>query len=68
MAEKTRSGYVYILSNIGSFGEEVVKIGLTRRLDPADRVRQLLQLELVYIAIERAHTEGDRIHESQSIL
>ncbi|NEV14907.1 MULTISPECIES: GIY-YIG nuclease family protein [Rhizobium] len=41
MAEKTRSGYVYIISNIGSFGEEVVKIGLTRRLDPADRVREL---------------------------
>lgn len=41
MAEKTRSGYVYIISNIGSFGEEVVKIGLTRRLDPSDRVREL---------------------------
>lgn len=41
MAEKTRSGYVYIISNVGSFGEEVVKIGLTRRLDPADRVREL---------------------------
>lgn len=41
MAEKTRSGYVYIISNIGSFGEGVVKIGLTRRLDPLDRVREL---------------------------
>ncbi|MBM6594104.1 DUF4041 domain-containing protein [Microvirga sp. BT291] len=41
MAEKTRSGYVYIISNMGSFGEEVIKIGLTRRLDPADRVREL---------------------------
>ncbi len=41
MAEKTRSGYVYIISNIGSFGDDVVKIGLTRRLDPADRVREL---------------------------
>ncbi|PYE93023.1 T5orf172 domain-containing protein [Rhizobium sp. PP-F2F-G38] len=41
MAERTRSGYVYIISNIGSFGDEVVKIGLTRRLDPADRVREL---------------------------
>lgn len=41
MAEKTRSGYVYIISNIGSFGEDVVKIGLTRRLDPGDRVREL---------------------------
>jgi hypothetical protein len=41
MAEKTRSGYVYIISNVGSFGEDIVKIGLTRRLDPADRVREL---------------------------
>jgi hypothetical protein len=41
MAERTRSGYVYIISNIGSFGEGIVKIGLTRRLDPMDRVREL---------------------------
>jgi len=32
---------VYIISNVGSFGEDVVKIGLTRRLDPDDRVREL---------------------------
>ena len=41
MALITRSGYVYIVSNIGSFGDDVVKIGLTRRLDPDDRVREL---------------------------
>lgn len=41
MAERTKSGFVYIISNVGSFGEDVVKIGLTRRLDPADRVREL---------------------------
>lgn len=41
MAEMTKCGYVYIISNIGSFGEDVVKIGLTRRLDPDDRVREL---------------------------
>jgi multidrug efflux pump subunit AcrA (membrane-fusion protein) len=41
MAEMTKSGYVYVISNIGSFGEDVVKIGLTRRLDPEDRVREL---------------------------
>ena len=41
LAEQTRSGYVYVISNIGSFGEGVVKIGLTRRLDPLDRVREL---------------------------
>lgn len=41
MAEMTKSGYVYVISNIGSFGDEVVKIGLTRRLDPNDRVKEL---------------------------
>lgn len=41
MAEMTKSGYVYIISNVGSFGEDVVKIGLTRRLEPDDRVKEL---------------------------
>jgi len=36
-----RAGYVYVISNVGAFGPEVVKIGLTRRLDPADRIREL---------------------------
>ena len=36
-----RTGYVYVISNIGAFGENMVKIGLTRRLDPMDRVREL---------------------------
>jgi hypothetical protein len=40
-AANARAGYVYVISNIGSFGGEVVKIGLTRRLEPMDRVREL---------------------------
>lgn len=36
-----RAGYVYVISNIGSFGPGIVKIGMTRRLDPMDRVREL---------------------------
>lgn len=40
-AELTRRGHVYIISNIGSFGENVYKIGMTRRLDPIDRVDEL---------------------------
>lgn len=40
-AQMTRSGHVYIISNIGSFGENVYKIGMTRRLEPTDRVREL---------------------------
>lgn len=41
MAEKTKSGHVYIISNIGSFGEDKFKIGMTRRLEPLDRVKEL---------------------------
>ena len=41
MAQQTKKGYVYVISNIGSFGENVYKIGLTRRLDPRERVREL---------------------------
>lgn len=36
-----KSGYVYIISNIGAFGENVYKIGMTRRLDPQERVDEL---------------------------
>lgn len=36
-----RAGYVYVISNIGAFGPDVVKIGMTRRLEPMDRVREL---------------------------
>lgn len=41
MAQQTRQGWVYIISNIGSFGENVYKIGMTRRLDPMERVAEL---------------------------
>lgn len=40
-AQLTKSGHVYIISNIGSFGEDIYKIGLTRRLEPMDRVKEL---------------------------
>lgn len=36
-----RAGYVYIISNLGAFGENVYKIGMTRRLDPQDRIDEL---------------------------
>lgn len=41
LAQLTRSGYVYVISNKGSFGENVYKIGMTRRLEPMDRVKEL---------------------------
>src|ERR1022692_460950 len=40
-AANIRAGYVYVISNRGAFGEHVVKIGLTRRLEPLDRIHEL---------------------------
>lgn len=40
-AANTRAGYVYVISNLGAFGTRMVKIGMTRRLEPMDRVREL---------------------------
>jgi hypothetical protein len=41
MAQQTKKGVVYIISNVGSFGEDVFKIGMTRRQEPEDRIREL---------------------------
>ncbi|MFM5647098.1 DUF4041 domain-containing protein [Aeromonas veronii] len=41
MAQQTRRGHVYVISNIGSFGENIFKVGMTRRLEPLDRVKEL---------------------------
>ena len=40
-AQLTKSGFVYVLSNQGSFGDGVLKIGMTRRMEPMDRVKEL---------------------------
>jgi hypothetical protein len=40
-AANIRAGYVYVISNRGAFGRHVVKIGLTRRLEPMDRIQEL---------------------------
>lgn len=49
MAQQTKQGHVYIISNIGSFGENVYKIGMTRRLDPQDRVNELGDASVPFI-------------------
>lgn len=41
LAEQTRAGYVYVISNPLSFGDDIVKIGMTRRAEPKDRVKEL---------------------------
>ena len=40
-AANVRAGYVYVISNVGAFGERMIKVGMTRRVDPLDRVREL---------------------------
>lgn len=62
-----RAGYVYVISNIGVFGRDVVKIGLTRRLDPLDRVRELggasvpfpFDVHAIYFAEDAVGLEGE---------
>lgn len=59
MAEKMRSGCVSIISNVGSFAEVVVKIGLTRRLDPADRARELGDASMLFEFDSHAIIDSD---------
>ncbi|QNN52313.1 DUF4041 domain-containing protein [Nocardioides mesophilus] len=40
-AANARAGYVYVISNLGAFGERMIKVGMTRRLEPRDRIREL---------------------------
>lgn len=40
-AQMTKSGHIYVISNIGSFGENVYKIGMTRRFEPEERIKEL---------------------------
>jgi len=70
MAQQTRMGHVYVISNIGSFGEDVYKIGLTRRLDPLDRVHELGNASVPFgfdvhamIASDDAPTLETKLHQ-----
>lgn len=73
MAQQTRRGYVYVISNIGSFGEDVFKIGMTRRLDPVDRIRELSNASVPFkydihamILSEDAPTLESELHKTFS--
>ena len=48
-AANVRAGYVYVISNLGSFGPDVVKIGLTRRLEPEDRIKELSDASVPFV-------------------
>ena len=59
MAQQTKKGVVYIISNVGSFGEQVFKIGLTRRLQPQDRVDELGDASVPFEFDVHAFIESD---------
>lgn len=57
-----RAGYVYVISNIGSFGEQMVKIGMTRRLNPMDRVRELSDASVPFnFDVHALHFSNDAV-------
>lgn len=71
MAQQTKRGHVYVISNIGSFGEQVFKIGMTRRLEPEDRVKELGDASVPFqfdihamIYSEDAPTLENELHKS----
>ncbi len=59
MAQQTKHGNVYVISNVGSFGENVYKVGMTRRLDPMDRVRELGDASVPFLFDVHAIIESD---------
>jgi hypothetical protein len=66
-----RAGYVYVISNVGAFGPHIVKIGMTRRLDPMDRVRELGDASVPFrydvhalVFSEDAVTLENRLHQA----
>ena len=68
--ETPGAGYVYIISNKGSFGEDVFKIGVTRRDNPEDRIRELSSASVpfkfdshVFIFSEKAYDLESSLHE-----
>jgi hypothetical protein len=73
MAQQTKRGHVYVISNIGSFGENVYKIGMTRRLEPLDRIKELGDASVPFqfdihamIYSEEAPTLENELHKAFS--
>lgn len=71
MAELTKAGHVYVISNIGTFGKDVFKVGMTRRLIPEDRVKELGDASVPFpfdvhlmISTEDAPALENKLHEA----
>ncbi|OUV22212.1 MAG: hypothetical protein CBC55_05310 [Gammaproteobacteria bacterium TMED95] len=67
-AQETKQGHVYVISNIGSFGKDVLKIGMTRRLDPMDRVRELGDASVPFTFDVHALIESDDAPQLEATL
>jgi hypothetical protein len=67
-AQMTKLGYIYVLSNIGSFGENVYKIGMTRRLYPEERVRELSGAAVPFPFDVHAMISSENAPEMESLL
>ena len=67
-AELTKSGFVYVISNVGSFGEHVYKIGMTRRLEPMERVIELGDASVPFPFDLHAMLYSDNAPELESAL
>ena len=63
-----RAGYVYVISNIGSFGEDIYKIGMTRRLEPMDRIKELSSASVPFSFDVHAMIFSDNAPELENIL
>lgn len=68
MAQQTKSGHVYVISNVGSFGDGVYKIGMTRRLDPQDRVDELGDASVPFCFDVHAMIHSDNAPEMERLL
>lgn len=66
--DNAQSGFVYIISNIGSFGENVYKIGVTRRLEPMDRINELSSASVPFEFDVRALIFSENAFELESKL
>ena len=60
--QNIRAGYVYVISNPGAFGDQVVKIGMTRRLEPMDRIRELGDASVPFpFEVHLLHFDADAV-------
>lgn len=68
MAEQTKRGHIYIISNIGSFGKDMYKVGMTRRLEPLDRVKELSDASVPFMFDVHAMISSDNAPSLESAL